>query len=205
VLGLLPDLPRKNCWSIAGWAGEATPDGMQHLPGRARWDAGAVRDDVRECVLEHLHDEGAVLVASETGDVKKRHAHRRCPAPVHRHRREDRERASHRPPRLRGTGGHAAVDRELYIPRSWTCDADRCRAAGLGEDTVFAAKPEQAARMTGRFPDAGHRAGRVASPGPSPSQPLSTTSRESDMKITIYGWSPRRQSHTIAHADLDQR
>ncbi|GAB7029182.1 hypothetical protein JCM4914_06430 [Streptomyces platensis subsp. malvinus] len=31
VLGLLSDLPRKNCWSIAEWAGKATPDGMQHL------------------------------------------------------------------------------------------------------------------------------------------------------------------------------
>ncbi len=36
VRGLLSDLPRKNCWSIAEWAGEATPDGMQHLLGRAR-------------------------------------------------------------------------------------------------------------------------------------------------------------------------
>ena len=71
VPGLLSDLPRKNCWSIAEWAGEATPDGMQHLPGRARRDADAVRDDVREYVLEHLHDEGAVLVVDETGDVKK--------------------------------------------------------------------------------------------------------------------------------------
>jgi hypothetical protein len=55
--------------------------------------------------------------------------------------------------------GHAAVDRELYIPRSWTCDPDRCRAAGLGEDTVFATKPELAARMIGRFLDAGHHVG----------------------------------------------
>jgi SRSO17 transposase len=162
VLGLLPDLPRKNCWSIAGWAGEATPDGMQHLPGRARWDAGAVRDDVREYVLEHLHDEGAVLVAGETGDVKKgTHT-----AGVQRQYTGTAGRIENAQVAVflvcAGLGGHAAVDRELYIPRSWTCDADRCRAAGLGEDTVFAAKPELAARMTGRFPDAGHRAGRVA-------------------------------------------
>ncbi|MDO0930329.1 transposase [Streptomyces sp. DG2A-72] len=71
VLGLLSDLPRKNCWSIAEWAGEAGPDGMQHLLGRVKWDADAVRDDVREYVLEHLHDEDAVLVVDETGDVKK--------------------------------------------------------------------------------------------------------------------------------------
>ena len=28
-----------------------------------------------------------------------------------------------------GPEGHTAVDRELHIPRPWTCDADRCRAA----------------------------------------------------------------------------
>lgn len=44
---------------------------LVHLLGRARWDAGRVRDDVREYVLEHLHDEDAVLVVDETGDVKK--------------------------------------------------------------------------------------------------------------------------------------
>lgn len=44
---------------------------MQHLLGRARWDADQVRDDVREYVLEHLRDEDAVLAVDETGDVKK--------------------------------------------------------------------------------------------------------------------------------------
>ncbi len=28
MLGLLSDLPRKNCWTIAVWAGERTPGGM---------------------------------------------------------------------------------------------------------------------------------------------------------------------------------
>jgi hypothetical protein len=60
TLGLVPGLPRKNCWSIAEWAGQASPDGMQPLPGRAEWDADAVRDDVREYVLEHPHDDEGV-------------------------------------------------------------------------------------------------------------------------------------------------
>jgi SRSO17 transposase len=47
VLGLIAGLPRKNCWTLAEHAGDAFPDGMQHLVERARWDAGAVRDDVR--------------------------------------------------------------------------------------------------------------------------------------------------------------
>lgn len=71
VLGLLSDLPRKNCWTIAEHAGGATPDGLQHLLGRAKWDADQVRDDLREFVLEHLADDQAELVIDEAGDLKK--------------------------------------------------------------------------------------------------------------------------------------
>ena len=71
VLGLLADLPRKNCWTIAEHAGDATPDGMQHLLAGARWDADGVRDDLRGYVIEHLGDPDAVLVVDETGDLKK--------------------------------------------------------------------------------------------------------------------------------------
>src|SRR5450432_4476011 len=71
VLGLLAELPRKNCWTIAEQAGDATPDGMQHLLARARWDADGVRDDLRGYVAEQLGDPDAVLVVDETGDLKK--------------------------------------------------------------------------------------------------------------------------------------
>jgi SRSO17 transposase len=71
VLGLLAELPRKNCWTIAEHAGDPSPDGMQHLLARAKRDADAVRDDVRGYVIEQLGDPGAVLVIDETGDVKK--------------------------------------------------------------------------------------------------------------------------------------
>lgn len=53
------------------------------------------------------------------------------------------------------------MDRELYIPRSWISDPDRCRAAGLGEATDFATKPELARVMIERFLDAGHHVGWV--------------------------------------------
>lgn len=32
--------------------------------------------------------------------------------------------------------GHAAVDRELYLPRAWTDHPERCRGAGLGGSTA---------------------------------------------------------------------
>jgi hypothetical protein len=31
VLGLLAELPRKNCWTIAEHAGDPSPEGTQHL------------------------------------------------------------------------------------------------------------------------------------------------------------------------------
>jgi SRSO17 transposase len=71
VLGLLSDLPRKNCWTIAEHAGDPSPDGMQHLLARAVWDHDEVRDDVRAHLVEHLRGPGAVLVIDETGDLKK--------------------------------------------------------------------------------------------------------------------------------------
>jgi SRSO17 transposase len=162
VLGLLSDLPRKNCWTIAEWAGETTPDGMQHLLGRAKWEADLVRDDVRDYVVEHLRDDHAVLVVDETGDVKKG-AHT---VGVQRQYTGTAGRIENSQVAVylvyAGRRGHAAVDRELYIPRSWTSEPDRCRAAGLDQETEFATKPELAARMIGRFLDAGHRAPWVA-------------------------------------------
>ncbi|WP_329283141.1 IS701 family transposase [Streptomyces sp. NBC_01451] len=161
VLGLLADLPRKNCWTIAEWVGDANPHGMQHLLCRAAWDADAVRDDVREYVVEHLHDEAAVLVVDETGDVKKgTHT-----VGVQRQYTGTAGRIENSQVAVylvyAGARGHAAVDRELYIPRSWISDPDRCRAAGLGEDTDFATKPELARVMIERFLDAGHHVGWV--------------------------------------------
>ena len=56
MLGLLSDLGRKNCWTIAERSGHASPDGLQHLLARAKWDADAVRDDLRAYVVDHLGD-----------------------------------------------------------------------------------------------------------------------------------------------------
>ena len=65
VLGLLAGLPRANCWTIAEHAGDRTPDGMQHLLSRARWDHEAVREELRDYVVEHLGDTEAVLVVTK--------------------------------------------------------------------------------------------------------------------------------------------
>jgi SRSO17 transposase len=69
---LLGDVRRKNGWQMAKAIGEARPRGVQHLLNDAHWDADAVRDDLRDYVVEHLGDqESGLLVVDETGFLKK--------------------------------------------------------------------------------------------------------------------------------------
>ncbi len=71
VQGLLSVCERKNGWQLAEWMGESAPYRVQHLLDRARWDADAARDRVREYVLEELSSPAAVLIVDETGFLKK--------------------------------------------------------------------------------------------------------------------------------------
>jgi SRSO17 transposase len=155
VLGMLADLPRKNCWTIAEHAGDATPDGMQHLLGRAVWDTDGVRDDLRDYVIDHLGDPGAVLVVDETGDVKKGSStvgtQRQYTGTAG--RIENAQVAVYLT--YAGAAGHAMIDRELYLPRCWTTDPARCAAAGIPEEIEFATKPALAQTMINRALDAG--------------------------------------------------
>jgi SRSO17 transposase len=161
VLGLLADLPRKNCWSIVEHAGDATPDGMQHLLARAVWDEDGVRDDLRAYVVEHLGDHAAVLVVDETGDLKKGTG----TVGVQRQYTGTAGKVDNAQVAVyltyAPTAGHGVIDRELYLPQGWLADAARCRAAGVPAQRAFATKPELARVMLQRALDAGVPAGWV--------------------------------------------
>jgi SRSO17 transposase len=134
VLGLLADLPRKNCWTIAEHAGEADPHGMQYLLARASWDTDGVRDDLRDYVTAALGDVDAVLVVDETGDLKKGTA----TVGVQRQYTGTAGRIQNAQVAVyltyAGARGHAMIDRELYLPRCWTDDPDRLVDAGVPDD-----------------------------------------------------------------------
>jgi hypothetical protein len=49
--GLLGPLERKNGWQIAEWGGNQTPDAIQRLLSKAKWDANLVRDDPLHCLI----------------------------------------------------------------------------------------------------------------------------------------------------------
>jgi SRSO17 transposase len=150
LTGLLDPLERRNGWQLAEALGERSPDGVQRLLRTARWDAEAVRDDLRAYVIEHLGDDQAVLVIDETGFLKKGTksvgvarqysgtAGRidNCQIGVF---------LAYASPR-----GHAFLDRALYLPKAWTEDPGRRGAAGVPPEVSFATKGELAQTLLER-------------------------------------------------------
>src|SRR5699024_1051161 len=119
---LLAGLPRANSWTIAEHAGHGSPYAMQHLLARASWDHDGVRDDLCGYVVGHLGDAEAVLAVDETGDLKKGdHT-----VGTQRQYTGTAGRVENAQVGMYLTyateAGHAFIDRELYLPRSWTED-----------------------------------------------------------------------------------
>ena len=162
VVGLLSPVERKNGWQLAEQAGEATPYGMQRLLAGARWDAEAVRDDLRAYVVAHLADPDAVLIVDETGFLKKGVKSvgvqrqysgtagrvENCQIGVF---------LAYATPH-----GRTFLDRELYLPQGWADDPARRAEAGVPEATTCRTKPELARAMLARALDAGVPAAWVA-------------------------------------------
>jgi SRSO17 transposase len=156
--GLLSVVERKNSWQLAEVAGNATPYGIQHLLGRANWDADAVRDQLRGYVVECLAGDESVLIVDETGFIKKGQksvgVKRQYTGTVG--KRENCQvgvflaYASER--------GQAFIDRELYLPEEWAEDKERRERAGVPEEVGMRTKPELAKVMLGRALDAGVKA-----------------------------------------------
>ena len=157
VLGLASGLERKNGWTLAEFAGEATPDGMQRLLNAAVWDEDEVRDALGRYVARRLGDPAGVLIADETGfektgarsaGVQRQYTGTagkitNCQVGVF---------LAYAVP---AAGTRVLVDRELYIPQSWTGDPGRCAQAGIPEDAKFATKPQLAEKMIERAIRAG--------------------------------------------------
>src|ERR687897_98171 len=160
--GLLSEAERKNSWQLAEVAGNYTPYGIQHLLGRASWDADALREDLREYVIEHLlADSESCLIVDERGFIKKGEqsvgVKRQYTGTVG--KRENCQvgvflaYASGR--------GQAFIDRELYLPEEWALDKERRQRAGVPDEVGMRTKPELAKVMLQRALDAGVKAAWV--------------------------------------------
>jgi SRSO17 transposase len=150
LIGLLGPVQRKNAWQVAEQIGDADPYGVQYLMGRSEWDPDAVRDDLRDYVVEALGDPDAVLILDETGFLKKGTKS----AGVARQYTGTAGRIENAQVGVflayASRHGTAFLDRALYLPKEWTDDPGRCRAAGIPEETAFATKPALAKAMLAR-------------------------------------------------------
>src|ERR1700744_3865075 len=147
---LLGDEQRKTSWMRAEAAGDPGPWRQQAILGRRDWDADGLRDIVRDYVIEHLADDDAVLVIDETGFLKQGKAScgvarqytgsagkiTKCQVGVF--------------AAYVSCHGHAFIHRELHLPKNWTNDAARLKAAHVPDEVGFATKPRLAVRMIER-------------------------------------------------------
>ncbi|WUN20918.1 IS701 family transposase [Streptomyces phaeochromogenes] len=147
VRGLLGPVGRKNGWQLAEFAGHRTPDGLQRLLAGSRWDPDEIRDDLQAYVAEKLGHPDGVLIIDDTGFLKKG----TTSAGVQRQYSGTAGRTENCQigvfAAYATSRGRALVDRELYLPKSWTSDPDRYRAARIPEDRTFATKGELARRL----------------------------------------------------------
>src|SRR5258705_323439 len=148
--GLLGDEQRKTGWMRAEAAGDPGPWRQQAILGRRDWDADALRDIVRDYVIEHLADDDAVLVIDETGFLKQGNAS----CGVARQYTGSAGKITNCQIGVFATyvsrHGHAFIDRALYLPKEWTDDPDRLQATYVPAGTGFATKPKLATRMIAR-------------------------------------------------------
>ncbi|MEV0622119.1 IS701 family transposase [Nonomuraea sp. NPDC050404] len=146
---------QRNGWQIARSIGDAAPWRTQRLLNRARWDADAVRDVLRDYVVEQIGDPAAVVAVGELAMIKKGDASagvaqqfdtttqrvQNCQvgvfaAYISRH-------------------GRALIDRSLYLPQVWVNGQERRSRAGIPDGLGAASKPVLAAGMVRRALAAG--------------------------------------------------
>ena len=150
VRGLLSPLERKNGWTLAEMSGFRSPNGLQDFLQSPAWKPDLVCDDVRDYVVERLGEADGVLIVDETGFLKKgiRSAGVQRQYSGTAGRTENCQIGTFLCYATRK--GRVLIDRELYLPRSWTDDRQRCRAAAVPDEVEFATKPAQARMMLQR-------------------------------------------------------
>lgn len=145
LAGLVSDLPRKNSWTLAEHAGDATPDRMQRLLNHAVWDHDAAQGVVRGFVAEHLRDQPLVVAALDESGQQKAGA---ATAGVKRQYMGCAGRiangvntvyCSYATP-----GGHALVGARVWVPAEQLDDRKRRAALGIDIQMEFKTKPQLA-------------------------------------------------------------
>lgn len=164
VGAVMSDLPKRNGWTIASFAGDRSPDATQRLLNRAVWDGLAVMGVVRRFAVAGLDEAArrsgrrrgmAVGALDETGQEKQGQAtagvkrqHMGCAGGV-----ENGISTVHLSYGREGTG-HALIGARQWIPGDQITDPVKSLVMGLPLDLEFKTKGQLAiAILAGAFAD----------------------------------------------------
>jgi SRSO17 transposase len=139
VSGQLSDIPEKSVEPIAINAG-VPPRTLQEFLSQHHWDHNTLRDDLQGIVRDEHAGPNSVGIFDETSDLKKGDKtpgvqrqwcgaagkKENCIVTVHLAYARD--------------GFHCLLDGELYLPKSWSEDRDRCREAGIPDEMTYRPK-----------------------------------------------------------------
>jgi len=144
ITALMSDLPRKNGWTIAEHAGDATPGRTQRLLNHAVWDTYEAMAVVRGFVVEHLAGDLVVGALDESGQQKRGDA----TAGVKRQYMGCAGRVENGVNTVYCTyatvGGHALAGARIWVPAEQCGDEESREALGIPADVVFTTKPQLA-------------------------------------------------------------
>lgn len=155
VTGLLTDLERKNCDTIAAAVAGITSERLQHLLTDAAWEAqslderrvrGLVQGSPKDGVLI-LDDTGLPKKGKESAGVARQYSGTlgkigNCQVVVTAEYAED-EPSQSKPL-------HWPVTARLYLPKAWSDDRERCRRAHIPDEVPFQTKPKIALDLVDR-------------------------------------------------------
>lgn len=157
---LVQQTDRRNAENISEAVDGATPRSLQRFLTESPWSDEPVIDRLQAYVAHLLNSPDGVFVLDETGFPKKG------------------EKSVGVTRQYCGTlgkvancqlgvfvayvseQGHALLDKRLYLPREWTDDPDRCRAADVPEAVDYQSITELGLSMLHQVRRAGHLTGR---------------------------------------------
>ena len=144
---LLSDERRKTGWTRAETVGDPGPWRQQAILGRGHWDADALRDIVRDYVLEHLADPEAVLVVDGWAAKRIDGCLKQGKASVGVARQYTGSAGKVTNCQIGvfaayvSRHGYAFIDRALYLPQVWARDLKRRNTAHVPVAIGFAPNP----------------------------------------------------------------
>lgn len=158
LYGLLHSPCGRNCWTLAETANETSPDGMQRLLSKSKWDHEALRAQVESEIYATLEDTATYWDLDETGFLKAgSHS-----VGVQRQYTGTAGKCTNCQIAVflafSSAKGYGLTDFRFYLPETWAKDRKRCQAEGIPDDVAHQTKGKLGVEMLTKAVEKGYEA-----------------------------------------------